>query len=432
MTEQKTNILQDNEDKQVFTDKKDFPLSTLKEMFDDGDIIPQPDYQRDYVYDDKLASRLVESVLMSIPIPTIYFCEEEDGTYSIIDGQQRITSLVRYLKNEFALRGLQELPEFNKKKFQELDKDIQRKLKSSTLATIILLKSSQELKYEIFARLNQGAVKLNPQELRNCIYRGSFNNMLNDIAENNKLLPLLFLSENKRKSYQENILRFFALRNFNDYGSSLKQTMNNYMSTHQNDDENNITYLKKQFNSVIDIIKQVFGDTAFCAYDRQNNKFMNTFSGSVYDSIVIPCSMFDSHDLIVHADEIRKKVNDLKIQDSDYQDYTYAATGSKNRVVGRIMIVYNLLKDIIGKASSGDVQRNFGDDVKNMLWHEGYVCSFCNQEILSIDDAEVDHSLPYSKGGETIISNAQLLHRHCNRVKNNKYDEDLFEDEESE
>ena len=75
-----------NETKRVFTDKKDFPLSLIKDMFDEGDIIPQPDYQRDYVMDVKTASKLIESVLMNIPIPTVYLCEEVDGTFSIIDG----------------------------------------------------------------------------------------------------------------------------------------------------------------------------------------------------------------------------------------------------------------------------------------------------------------------------------------------------------
>lgn len=89
----------------VLTEKKDFPLSTIKEMFDDGDIIPQPDYQRDYVYDEIKASKLIESALIGIPIPTIYLCEEKDGTYSIIDGQQRMTSFVKFLKNGFKLKN---------------------------------------------------------------------------------------------------------------------------------------------------------------------------------------------------------------------------------------------------------------------------------------------------------------------------------------
>lgn len=419
--------------KKVFTEKKDFPLSTIKDMFDEGDIIPQPDYQRDYVYDEKNASRLVESVLMGIPIPTIYLCEELDGTYSIIDGQQRMTSFVKFLKNEFTLKGLEELTEFNGKKFRDLDKTVQRNLKSVTLNTIVLKKESQDLKYEIFARLNQGAVKLKAQELRNCIYRGSFNSLLEKIAADNKYLKELFIEDNKRKNYQEYILRFFALRNFNDYSSSIGKTMNNFMSKHQNDDEKQIEESKKLFNGTIDIIKQVLGNTAFSAYDRQNHCFMNKFSGSVYDSIAIACSMFSSNDLMRHADKIREKITEIKENDQKYSDYTYAATGSKERVIGRIMIIYNAIQEIIGKSSNSDTDRVFSYQDKKALWHDNYVCSYCGQTILEIDDAEVDHILPYSLGGETVIENAQLLHRHCNRTKYNNTEIETvnFEDEEN-
>lgn len=431
-----------NETKRVFTDKKDFPLSLIKDMFDDGDIIPQPDYQRDYVMDVKTASKLIESVLMNIPIPTVYLCEEVDGTFSIIDGQQRMTSFVKYLKNEYALKGLEELSELNGKTFAELDKSLQRTLKACTLNSIILTKESKELKYEIFARLNQGAIRLKPQELRNCIYRGSLNTLIESIAEDNKHLKELFLEENKRKNYQEYILRFFALRNFTDYSSSMTKTMNNFMSKHQNADEQELKELKNLFNSTIDIIKQVFGSTAFCAYDRQKGQFMNKFSGSVYDSIIIACSMFDNHDLMVHADEIRSQVNEIKKNNATYQDYTYAATGSKNRVVGRIMMIYNIIAQIVGKSSDGGVIRIFSNEIKEQLWHDGYICPYCNQTILSIEDAEVDHILAFSNGGETDISNAQLLHRHCNREKNaNNFEETSineveldndFDDEENE
>ena len=410
-------MIEEEKMKRVFTDKKDFPLSLIKEMFDDGDIIPQPDYQRDYVMDVKLASRLIESVLLNIPIPTVYLCEELDGRFSIIDGQQRMTSFVKYLKNEFTLKGLEELSELNGKKFSELEKTLQRTLKSCTLNSIILTKESQELKYEIFARLNQGSIRLKPQELRNCIYRGTLNNMIEEIAKNNRYLNDLFLENNKRKNYQEYILRFFALRNFNDYSSSMTKTMNNFMIKHQNADEQEIKEFKELYNRTIDIIKQVFGSTAFCAYDRQKNQFMNKFSGSIYDSITIACSMFSPHDLMAHADEIRNQVNEIKKNNLTYQDYTYAATGSKNRVIGRIMMIYQLIENIIGNTNSS--QRLYSKSTKEELWYEGYVCPYCNQQILSIDDAEVDHIIPFSKGGNTVIENAQLLHRHCNREKNN-------------
>ncbi len=400
----------------VFTQKKDLPISTIKEMFDEGDIIPQPTYQRDYVMDDKQASKLIESILIQIPIPTVYLCEENDGRLSVIDGQQRITSIVRFLKNEFALKGLEELKTLNKKYYKDLDKTLQRTIKTTTLNSIVITKESQELKYEIFARLNQGSTKLKPQELRNCIYRGSFNDMLEDLATV-PLLKKIYREDNKRKNYQEYILRFFALRNESDYKSSLKKTFNDYMLKHQNDGESEITSMKKSFTSTMDIIKQVLGETAFCAYDRQNGKFMNVFSGSVYDSIVVAFSRFNNHDLMVHADQIRQTIEEIKKNNVQYQNFTYASSGSKNRVIGRIEIIYQAIAKIIGKFSDGETFRNFSQQTKENLWHEGYICSYCNQVILSIEDAETDHIIAYSNDGETIIENAQLLHRHCNREK---------------
>ena len=239
------------------------------------EYLPMPEGYNERTYS---AARCItndgKTVVVSVGSPTeeIYiYTLEEDNTYSVIDGQQRITSLVRYLKNEFALNGLQELNELNGKFYKDLPKDIQKKLKSSSLSTISLLKQSTNLKYEIFARLNQGAVKLNPQELRNCIYRGTFNKMLDDIAATNPHLHILFHDDNNRKSYQERILRFFALRNYQDYQSSMLKTMNSYMEQHRNDGEDEIKAAKEKFNSTIDIIKQVLGDNAFMAFDRNKN-----------------------------------------------------------------------------------------------------------------------------------------------------------------
>lgn len=419
------------DDKQVFTEKKDFPLSTLREMVDDGDIVPNPEYQRDYVYTDKQASKLVESVLMGIPIPTIYLCEEEDNTYSVIDGQQRITSLVRYLKNDFALNGLQELNELNGMCYKDLSKDIQKKLKSSSLSTISLLKQSTDLKYEIFARLNQGAVKLNPQELRNCIYRGSFNKMLDDIAANNSHLKNLFHDDNNRKSYQERILRFFALRNYRDYQSSMLKTMNSYMEQHRNDGEDEIKAAKEKFNSTIDIIKQVLGDNAFMAFDRNKNTILEKFSGSIYDSIIIPFSFFDKHSLIVNADKIREAMGKVKMTDETYREDTYAATGSKVRVIRRIQTIYDLISNITGGNSSDSDRRLFTAEEKRELYESSdKKCAICGNLILSIDDCEIDHIIPFTKGGKTELSNAQIAHRICNREKSDSIN-DTWEEEEN-
>lgn len=212
----------------VHTRAMDISLEQLKIFVDANDIITDPDYQRKYVYDDKRASCLIESILIGIPIPVIYLAEEEDGVYSVIDGQQRITSFVRFLKNEFPLTGLKRLKSLNGLYFRQLEKSLQRRLSLKPLSTVCIERDSQNLKYEIFSRLNLGAVKLRDQEVRNCIYRGKFNDMLKEIANTNTYLPILFHDENTRYSYEERILRFFALRPMELKGT-FKLMMNSFM-----------------------------------------------------------------------------------------------------------------------------------------------------------------------------------------------------------
>lgn len=233
----------------VHTRPMNLTLQELKNSVDANDIITDPDYQRKYVYDDKRASCLIESILIGIPIPVIYLAEEDEGVYSVIDGQQRITSFVRYLKNEFPLSGLKKLHNLNGLYFKELDKSLQRRLNYQTLSTVCIEKGSENLKYEIFSRLNLGAVKLRDQEVRNCIYRSNFNNMLKDIAQTNPNLPILFHDSNTRYSYEERILRFFALRDMELKGT-FKLMMNSYMEVHAADDEFLIENAKKQYNSL--------------------------------------------------------------------------------------------------------------------------------------------------------------------------------------
>jgi 5-methylcytosine-specific restriction endonuclease McrA len=129
--------------------------------------------------------------------------------------------------------------------------------------------------------------------------------------------------------------------------------------------------------------------------------------------------MFNKHDLITHANKIRTEIEDLKINNHEYQENTYAATGSRKRVINRIMTVYNIISKITG-TYGGDIEaRIFPSNIKEQLFYEGYVCSYCKNTILSLDDAEVDHIIPFSLSGRTDISNAQLLHRTCNREKSN-------------
>ena len=400
----------------IHTESKELSLSQLKEMYDANDIITDPDYQRKYIYDTKRASSLIESVLIGIPIPIIYLCEEDDGVYSVIDGQQRITSFVKFLKNEYPLIGLSQLSMLNDKYFKNLDKNIQRKLNVSCLKTICLGRESQDLKYEIFSRLNLGAVSLKPQELRNCIYRGSFNNMLKEIVSKNSQLIELFHDKNNRSIYEERILRFFVLRESMILDDTYVNAMNKYMSIHQNDNDTEIQKAKFLFNSTIDTVKLILGNTSFFAYEEKGRK---KFNGAVYDSIMIPFSFYEKCDLINHADVIRSAIEKVKMLDEEYKNNVYAGTNSRKKVFGRISKIWSLLIPIVGKSGMEKGNRFFTDNVKKQLFYKGCKCGYCGNEILNINDCEIDHVIPFSKGGSTDIKNAQLLHRYCNQIKGN-------------
>lgn len=414
----------------VHTRAMDISLEQLKNFVDANDIITDPDYQRKYVYDDKRASCLIESILIGIPIPVIYLAEEEDGVYSVIDGQQRITTFVRFLKNEFPLTGLKRLKSLNGLYFRQLEKSLQRRLSLKPLSTVCIERDSQNLKYEIFSRLNLGAVKLRDQEVRNCIYRGKFNDMLKEIANTNTYLPILFHDENTRYSYEERILRFFALRPMELKGT-FKLMMNSFMETHINDDDEVLKKYKSQYNSLIELIKTVLGDDAFFSASDQRKKF----NGAVYDSIMIPFSLFPKKGITSMLMKFEHNPKSLRMKTETIRIGSMQEPTQANGILSRVNAVTDILNKIILPDSSDaePKQRLFDPSLKSKLYYKGYICRYCGNQILSIDDCEVDHIIPFDKGGPTELENAQLLHKWCNRSKGNKTEPELdFEDDSTE
>lgn len=403
------------ENRRVFTNTKNLTIWNIRDMVDENDLVLNPNYQREYVYDNVKASRLVESVLLDIPIPSVYLSEEEDGSYSTIDGQQRITSLIRFTKNEFALSKLEILSELNGFRFKELPKAYQRKFKTATLEAICINKESNESKFEIFARLNQGSVSLNAQELRNCVYRGPFNDLLEELAVH-PLTEELFRVENTRKKYQQIILRFFAIRNLDAYKSSMIRHLNMFMSTYQNATPEQIGIFRDLYINTMSAIKYVLGADAFSLNTDKPEKMSIT----VFDSIVVPFSSYDKHTLVKNADNIRININMAKQQNSLYANSPKANTASKKNILYRVSVINSAilnavnLKDILGN------KRFFSKEEKVLLFEKDPTCALCGNVILDINDSEVDHIVPYDHGGPTELSNAQLLHRTCNRKKSNK------------
>ena len=188
------------EGKKIYTDKIDPSIDVLYNDYKRGKLVLQADFQRYFVWDMKKASKLIESVLLDIPLPTIYTSEEDDNKEYVIDGQQRLTSFISFIDGifpdgrEFKLTGLDVLTSLADKKFSELDESYQNKIKDYPVHKIKFKRESDpELKFEIFERLNTGAVSLNQQELRNCIKRGPYNELIRTLAKDRDFMSL-FLS----------------------------------------------------------------------------------------------------------------------------------------------------------------------------------------------------------------------------------------------
>ncbi len=162
----------------VLTQPSDPYIGTLHGRRLKGKLVLQPDFQRQYVWDQTKASRLIESVLLKVPLPIVYLAEEAEGKTAVIDGQQRLTALFSFIDGKhpsgkaFKLTGLNVLTELNGQAYTDLDEQRQDALKDYPIRVITILKGSpDDLKFEIFERLNTGAVPLNDMELRNCVSR---------------------------------------------------------------------------------------------------------------------------------------------------------------------------------------------------------------------------------------------------------------------
>lgn len=409
-------------EKELHFQSKDLTIREFNIMEQKGRIQTNPEFQREFVYSIEKSSRLIESALMKIPLPTIYCSEEKSGKLLVVDGQQRIMSFLNFIRNKYKLKGMAVFSELEGKYFKDLDDKLQNVVEETYIRTIVIDEDSNDVKYEIFERLNQGAVTLKEQEIRNCVYRGYYNSMINQLAKNQNV-AVMFKSENKRMSYQEKILRFFALIDFGSYKQSMKIHLNNYMKAHQYDDEKQIQQDKEIFSKTLSIVKEVLGTDAFAAVDYDNKKILNTFSATFYDSIMIAFSLFDRNKLIAKSDIIRKEINYKKLYDDEYHNACYASSGSRDRVLKRILTIIHLISSIVGDDPFKKDSRTFDTYLKPQLAeNQKSLCAICQNEILYVNEGEIDHIVPYSHGGQTKFENAQLVHKICNRHKGKNID----------
>jgi hypothetical protein len=194
-------------------------------------VVYVPDYQRDFTWDKLRQSRFIESVILGLPIPLIFVAENKDSAWEIVDGSQRIRTLHAFINNKLILNGLDKINTLNNFSFSDLDKSRQGKFLDTPMRMIVLSEDADdEVKRDMFERINRGSDLLKPMEKRKGIYIGYFRDFLYDLcAKDNgreefnaistlltELAPIDKWLEN-RQEREELLLRYFALSDKNNY-----------------------------------------------------------------------------------------------------------------------------------------------------------------------------------------------------------------------
>ena len=226
----------DKEQKAVGYDIREFTIEYYVDKYltgeeNDYNELYVPDYQREFIWEEKRQSRFIESLLLGLPVPLIFVAEiEKDGRLEIVDGSQRIRTLAAFLQDELQLKGLDKLKELNGVIFSQLQSSRQRKFRNISMRMIVLSsKATEEIRNEMFDRINTSSVPLLPMETRRGIYRGEFTDFI--ISQSTDILfkKLCTISHyfNGRREEEELILRFFAFSeaypNFKLFGMDLER-----------------------------------------------------------------------------------------------------------------------------------------------------------------------------------------------------------------
>lgn len=414
----------------IFSKLEYWSVYDIKKNFDEGRL-NVPDFQRNDVWQNPDKSRLIESILRGIPIPSIYLAEEEEGKYVVIDGQQRINSIVQYSDGKFGLSGLNVLTNLKNQRYSNLKgehKQLASRLDHARIPVIIIsTRADDEIVYEIFNRLNTGGMKLNPQEIRNCMYHGDYNDLIKKLALDDNFVYLLGSSQDKlhrRMIDSELVLRFFAFNRLGrfrieEYKPSLKQFLNREMEHHRNISDGEEQELTNIFKESVKLTKEVFDKNAFRKFNMGSEnevygKWDNKINRGIFDIVMCGFAPYveggNRETIIQFKDAIREELIYLMSHDEEFIDAIVGdRTYKEIPVRTRFKIWFDSLRKITENQSN-----NFSLEFKKQVYDRNPECCICGKRIQNLDDAEI-HNVDYYWRGETIPIDARVAHRYCNR-----------------
>ncbi len=339
-----------NKQQPVNYDTKEYPVEILVQKYIEGkddntNELFIPDYQREMAWDEARQSKFIESVLLGLPIPYIFVADipdkENEARLEIIDGSQRIRTLARFINNELILSGLKKLGKLNNFTFADLPLTRQKRFKRTTLRMIQLTENAdEEVRRDIFERINTGSVDLNEMEKRRGIMRGSFLDLIEELSKLPKFRDLCLFAEAaiNRREPQEFVLRFFAfLNNYNKFNANkVNEFLDDYLKEVNEDNKTfNREKMQTEFLSMLDFVEQYF-PKGF----RQGKDHAKTTTRIKFESLFVGVAL-----ALREKKDIKPKSTKW-LDSEDFKKYTSAdGSSSRLKVIKRIEYVRDQLLD---------------------------------------------------------------------------------------
>jgi len=333
----------DKNRRSVAFDSYDIAVRQLADMLTEKMIDIAPEYQRHFKWNAERQSQLVESLLLGIPIPSLFMATNKDSSWEVIDGLQRLTTIVNFIGTEdqitatnssskkLRLAGLEKLNAINGLTFDELPKAIQVMFLTRPIrVTVLNDRSDFGVRYDLFERLNTGGITLNPQEIRNCLFIGEFNNFLKECSQNRNFRAVLKLPADVERSgsLEELALKFFAYYEQQDkFVHSVEGFLNDYMKEKTSSFKNS-----KE-------LKQIFDET-FSKLHRNlpggivRGIRVNTTPIVLYEAISVGVAMALNEGKEIDGEKLSGLLNNSKLK-----KLTTGATNSRKMLLDRIQLV---------------------------------------------------------------------------------------------
>lgn len=355
-----------------------------------GNLVIQPEYQRNYLYaQENKEADVIDSILKGYPLGLIYFNVRDDGKFEVLDGQQRITSIGRFVTGKFSIEGSNN----NRLQFDSMAKDLREKVENTKLLVYECEGSETEIK-NWFKTINISGIALNEQELLNAVYSGSFITLAKSEFSNSNNTNV-----QKWSSYiKGNANRQDFLKTALDWVSD--GNISEYMSRHRTDD--NIKEIQTYFNTVIDWIASTFSVVHKDMQGLDWARLYKAYKNTPYD-----------HELL--AEQVANLQSDPFVH-SPKNIYEYVLGGGKDKSLLDVRLFDKVTK-----------QKKYNQQTADAKEKEISNCPHCamsgnknETKIYSFKEMEADHVEAWTKGGETDISNCEMLCVVHNRAKGNK------------